>query len=105
MNDNQKEPTMKTTTRITFIEHCILGAALLALGALCVRHGEDPLGVVKEWAEGWHPANGTCGIETVAGSAAMMTGKSSKPSTRSGARLSDYSHRRSIGKMKSKKPS
>ena len=25
---------------------------LLALGALCVRHGEDPLGFVKEWVGG-----------------------------------------------------
>ena len=43
---------MKTPSRITFIEHCILGVALLALGALCVRHGENPLGFVKEWAAG-----------------------------------------------------
>ena len=43
---------MKTPSRITFIEHCILGAALLALAALCVRHGEDPMGFVKEWAAG-----------------------------------------------------
>ena len=43
---------MKTPSRITFIEHCILGAALLALVALCVRHGEDPLGFVKEWVGG-----------------------------------------------------
>jgi len=43
---------MKTASRITFIEHCILGAALLALVALCVRHGDDPMGFVKEWAAG-----------------------------------------------------
>ena len=43
---------MKTPSRMTFIEHCILGVALLALGALCVRHGENPLGFVKEWAAG-----------------------------------------------------
>ena len=43
---------MKTASRISFIEHCILGAAILAFVTLCVRHGEDPMGFVKEWAAG-----------------------------------------------------
>ena len=50
---NQKDKTMKTPSRTMFIiEHCLVGASLFALTALCGRHGEDPSGFVKEWAAG-----------------------------------------------------
>ena len=43
---------MKTASRISFIEHCILGAALPAFVTFFARHGDDPAGFMKEWAAG-----------------------------------------------------
>ena len=44
---------MKTPSRtMLIIEHSLVGAAIFALAALCVRHGEDPARFVKEWAAG-----------------------------------------------------
>lgn len=44
---------MKTTSRIPLIiEHGLVGAAIVAHAALCVRHGEDPVGFAREWEAG-----------------------------------------------------